>query len=877
MKSLKKIIKKSNPTTNQPTNQIINTNQTITQLEPELTIEPEPIIVSPNPNNNDIGNDNDNDHDTDNGDNDDQESELLTDNTNSIDQDEVESTKPSSVRRLSFLDPGGCARCSPTLGKIQQTSENHSPVNTKSRASSRALNGSSHEISGTSFWNNDQDVGRIPDIINDSFTNSRSSNSIRTRTCSFSKKSTNTTNNQRSIICQSNSSSEACPIDEQQRRRRKINIKKIFIWLALISSILTFISIAFIHVWLGNVVSNQLKLDDRPNQMIQRSLITSKNDQSNQFKILSINNNSIKISLSGKVGINVRSLLGWNYKDTNQANIFEKIESKIVNWFIIKSEKVKIELKEPIQLRPLYNSMKSNDSKDNEEDNSKMIEILIPSFDIPINYPQKKPKEVKIEDIVKLVKTELNIQILDSIKLKACLIKTWEQKIIHLVIFVPIAHIQLNYEQFPSLFKAMIRKKGNHEIKDIYHTITLHVPELPPIVEDPLKAVRIDEYTFYPLVSTTDNEQEEDPTQLGIQAKASIPNPLLELDFLSHLDLNMNIPWQFPLKVYFELNNNTNNDTEEVLMASVMTVPFKLNQTDPRLSLTIEGSLIKPKTNQSEPISSSDPLSNFLDRYLKGLSTNVSIKYDDPKTLILSSLSRTPPPFLESLLANLNVILPFPGTTQTNILQNITIKDISFSLSGTNLICSGLVFGVLNLPTEMKSIIQMLNINEILPNVIVLDGDLPNDDNDEINQNRRKVLFLDQQSLQLEIPSEEEEKQAGEDQMHINDYPKNAFARLKTSNYVPSKLITQISPNDPNQNITILTAKLIDIPLTILPGRSNIFRNYVTKWLFKRDSNGLKTSIKGHSDAKAFISGFGSIHLDDLDIQGTFFVGSDHS
>ncbi|KAH9810348.1 hypothetical protein DFH28DRAFT_985623 [Melampsora americana] len=823
------------------------------------------------------------------------------------DQDTSDEINPSSETLQGIPENHQSFPQSSTPGRNRQISESLSSITNQSRPASRA-SALSHGRGPIMPDSDDESLdNRNPQPRSESrlFTPFRNNSNSHSRIYSAMKSPDAGT--QRSIIYRSTSTLLSHCSDDSLTRRRAVpsRTKRFCVAFSLATVALAFLLFAIVHVWVGNLVSQQLQSNDSPLEMIKRGIVIS--NKPDHFAISGIDENTITLSLAFKMGLDVRQTLGWEYKDTKNANVWQRVESRLAKWFVSTSQNARVIISKPIQIRLLYYSTNQDLTSHINSSEDKMIEITLPPFDLPIGYPVEKSTEMSTDEIAKLVRFELPIKITSSEILKKALLTAWKDRRVNLAISVTDVHVQIHYDRFPSIFRSLIQKRANHDIESIYRTVTVNVPELPPILENPTQLVRIDGYSFFPLASTADPD---DPTHLGIRATASIPNPLAQSEYLSHLDLNMDVPWQFPLQVFLKLPSESEPDLvtvrssgfndintmsagmNGVLMASAMTVPFRVNQSEERLSLTIEGSLVKQSEDGNATAQTlSGPLSEFLDRFLKGLSTNVSIRYDNGRIghdesvhlsdqPVLTQLtpsqtkfllddedplpSKPPPPFLESLLAPLDVLLPFPGTSETQILQNITIKDMSFSLSGTTMICSGLVHGVLALPEEMSSLSDMLNITEIFPEVLVFDGDLPTEEDpiakeqegglEEIRS--RPILFFDQSINRLLSINRNLQKTRGnvtnqeDDEVPpIKPYPTNAFAKLVPPDYVPSQLIEEPSPFDPTMNLTILIAELKDVPLTILPGQGDVFRRYAAKWLFNRGTEGLKTSVRGESDA----------------------------
>ncbi|KAF9457903.1 hypothetical protein BDZ94DRAFT_1227248 [Collybia nuda] len=248
-------------------------------------------------------------------------------------------------------------------------------------------------------------------------------------------------------------------------------------------------------------------------------------------------------------------------------------------------------------------------------------------------------------------------------------------------------------------------------------------------------------------------------------------------------------------------------------IASVTTAPFTL--THPNITLDIHGTVL--------PLLSDSPatLSSFLSRYLSGQPNPV---------LINSPLA---PEF------TIDTLFPAPNP-RPQILQNVTIRDMKIK-PGTPFLASGTVFAHVVLP---KGIDINLHVSRVLPDVLVFDGEVP------------RLTFA---SLPTPPPLPD-------------PLPENAFGHIRPDDWLPAMSIRD-EPHEDVGVVYIVSAKIIDVPLEVLPGRQKIFSNFISKVIF--GSDGAVAGILGSAAVSVGVQGLpfpgeaGEMELDGLPFKGS--------
>lgn len=228
----------------------------------------------------------------------------------------------------------------------------------------------------------------------------------------------------------------------------------------------------------------------------------------------------------------------------------------------------------------------------------------------------------------------------------------------------------------------------------------------------------------------------------------------------------------------------TNDPLSLTPVASVKTDPFEL--THPNISLTIGGRVLPLPGNVSST------LSTFIANYISLRDSEVVIS--------------TP------LFPNVTVDAIFPAMRpKPQILRNVTIRDMKIMMSpaGSQMLASGMVFARVVLP---KGIHVGLNVTQVLPDVLVFDGPVPDAEFD------------------LAIP--EDAREPPPVPPLPDPLPERAFAHIRPEDWLNATSRQVV--NDEGEGTTVqVEAKIVDVPLDVLPGRDREFRNFVGKVCFQ--------------------------------------------
>lgn len=347
--------------------------------------------------------------------------------------------------------------------------------------------------------------------------------------------------------------------------------------------------------------------------------------------------------------------------------------------------------------------------------------------------------------------------------------------------------------------------------------LSVKIPQLPGLPES---GKNVPFPPFSQLVTLTSFRIFSGLDQLLVNASATFSTPL-------PTPVELTVP---SLPFVISVPRHQHSVSAEVLF------PVMHVRTDP-LVLTYPNTTIRVHGHAAPFARNSFPsLSSFLTLYLNGESPVISLST----------------PLLPG--ATLDTVFPGPSP-RPQVLRNVTIKDMKIRpLTSGTMLASGTVFANVVLPKGMDVSLQ---VNAVYPQLLVYDGPVP-----------------DEESIQEEGSLPEHEGDSLPDPMPLpNPLPANAFAHIRPEEWVES-VSTPLDHGDVEGSIFAVSAKIVDVPLKVLPGRQREFRNFVGKVIFG-GSNGTLAGISGIAAVRISVVGLGTeeIELEGLPLCGDVRIG----
>jgi hypothetical protein len=228
----------------------------------------------------------------------------------------------------------------------------------------------------------------------------------------------------------------------------------------------------------------------------------------------------------------------------------------------------------------------------------------------------------------------------------------------------------------------------------------------------------------------------------------------------------------------FTISLPADNRSQELIpIASVHNAPFSL--THPNITVSLTGHVLALNDNASTTIS------GFLANYVSARDSEVSIS--------------TP------LFPDASVSTIFPALRpKPQILRDVTIRNMKIkTTTGGNMLASGTVFARVVLPPGFH---VALNVSCVLPDVLVFDGEVPEDSVNRMTSSREAPA-------PPPLP---------------DPLPDRAFGHISPRDWLPSSSFHVPSDESDGSAVEVF-AKIVDVPLEVLPGRDREFRNFVGK------------------------------------------------
>jgi len=616
-------------------------------------------------------------------------------------------------------------------------------------------------------------------------------------------------------------------------RRPSVGALCCYFFLVLIG--ILFIAFAIIHTWLGRFVSEQLQHDgqllrDRgADAMVWRG--------PDKVKILDIQGERGTVQIDMRAGIDVRTVFGWN--DTQAAAITagkprklpltRKMERSIVGWATRRIGQASMDLPQPVLVAP----------KDAKHYN--MLQVALEgAITLPLHFPKTKDYDPTDLAWLRPITIVVPVEALDSRTLATFINNTMESRKGEVHVTVQKANVALGRQDDRGWLARVVQRYGGQSVENLENDVAFDVPASPDLPKDPGSMVKLRSYSLVAIPTNTSehdggrkgrhgdrhNSTEPDHSSeelLGIHATARIEN--LGYEQLHKLSLDLNIPFAWPYKVYIA---SVSNKTEFVTLATGVVEPFTIPSDVPHFDVSVNGT-VERTGNSSTPLSQS--LSKFITRYMAGKNNTVHVAFDPS-----SPYAKALPAFLIPFLENRVVSNEVPGlpAEDRDLLKDLKIDKMRIHPAengGSGFECDGQIQGELVMPKAMDQLQGGLNITSIWPDIILYDG-LPPAGTDEA--------------------------------MPPVPLPANAFARFKPTDWVPADTFI-----DKATNATVMRAMVTNVPLDIL--NRGVLQRWLAKIIFS-GGNGVRTGIKGLTQARATVRGFGEVELHKLPVLGVFLA-----
>jgi len=568
---------------------------------------------------------------------------------------------------------------------------------------------------------------------------------------------------------------------------------------------------------------------------------------------------AISLRVSGKLGVDADIIMGWDEEDDDMS-IWEGMWRDIGRWGITILKEVTVSFGEAT----VYPQQLGSEH---------LFKVTAQPAVIPITADHPIHK-----DWLTPISFDVTLQLsTDSELLERFVTTSWETGAINVRVGVDKVHVEGGKTGWRRLVRASRRKLESYvHMRSkpcpsvLFSSNLFEVPSIPGIPEPRPPMDKLLNLIFYSLMPTTDHN-------LTIVALAAIPNPLPEV----HLVIP-SLPYLVSL-----------------LAPSLSPLPIATGRVKPEvttsnITLPIEGTILRIPSTSTSP-HATILLSHFLTLFLSGI----------------------PPPIRIStpLLPDLHLDTTFPAPSPPpKVLRDVTIKRmmLTFGKEG-EIFASGIVWARLVMP---KGINVPVNATDIWPDVLVFDGEVPDEDGSDLDQRTwtedvthptgahiPTPPWLPNPSPHRPLPPVPPinfpSHHGGDDDETEppplpDPIPEHAFARIRPDTWLAAETTPDTSPDDVREDGWIainvnggeedsgwsatVTSIVHDVPLQVLPGREAQFRNFVSKVLLSKD--GALAGVKGTSAVRAAVPGLlagkdgeDEEHSSRLELRGLPFEG----
>ncbi|VDB96689.1 unnamed protein product [Peniophora sp. CBMAI 1063] len=509
----------------------------------------------------------------------------------------------------------------------------------------------------------------------------------------------------------------------------------------------------------------------------------------------------IYVEVGGRIGVDAGAALG--VKDDPDDSVFQSAWKGLGRWGIGRLSSASVAL-DTISISSL--------------DGVHLASIDLPPVSVPLN-----PAPPRGDGWLAPVRVPLRVRPTDDVQAWIDFAKeSWQKGFVAAKIVVPRVAVSGGGLRERS-WRRLVKADRTDVALSLRHRIP-HLPGLPaPGSGAPLPAPRdlvtLKSFNLHPSKSNSTVPGQRHNRTLALDAKASLLNPVPE-----EWNISLTVP-SLPFTVSLP---GPNTSSAAIPLANVSTTPFGL--THPNITLSLSGSLL-PFLASASPV-----LGALVQNYLAQL----------PSPVLVS----TP------LLPSLQLEASFPGpNSKPKVLRDVKLEDMKIKPVGQKFLASGNVLARVVLPKAMN---VPLDVNAVLPDVLVFDGPVPGEGEEEDAEDdfgwgfgwgRRKDDDNDDDN-DSDVPPAPPLP---------DPLPPRAFARIRPDTFLDATSApghpTPEERTEPNGvgTVTLVHARIEDVPLEVLPGRQREFGDFVGKVVF--GTHGAVAGVRGTAAVRVQIGG----------------------
>lgn len=249
-----------------------------------------------------------------------------------------------------------------------------------------------------------------------------------------------------------------------RRRFGQHSARAIVCYVLLVLLGIIFIVFAIFHIWLGRFVSEQFR--DNGAHIQERAKDAFIYRGPDKVKILEMSESTTTVQIDMRMGVDVRTVFGWNDKVHIQEDSREKKlplsrrwERAIVGWASRRIGQTTLDLPEPVLLSP------------QSEPRTYMAQFSSSSpLVIPLWYP-KNNYEPTDDSWLRNVTLTVPLQVLQPDLLASFINKTVEEKQAEVHLLIQRANVALGREEDRTIFARIARHYGGQSIQNVENDV----------------------------------------------------------------------------------------------------------------------------------------------------------------------------------------------------------------------------------------------------------------------------------------------------------------------------------------------------------------------------------------------------------------------
>lgn len=219
---------------------------------------------------------------------------------------------------------------------------------------------------------------------------------------------------------------------------------------------IAFAVFAVVHVWVGRFVSEQMRDNAALLRARAQDALVYRGPDS--VKILNMDSESTTVQVQMRMGIDVRTVFGWNGSAENQKKLLfsRRMERKLIGWATRRTGQTSMDLPEPVQVSPL-------DLPDH-----KMLYLATKEpITLPLHFPQLKEYDPEDLSWLRNVTITVPMEVVDPDVMATFVNASLANKQAKVHVKVPRARVTLGRENDRGWLAKQVRHYGGQEIRGI--------------------------------------------------------------------------------------------------------------------------------------------------------------------------------------------------------------------------------------------------------------------------------------------------------------------------------------------------------------------------------------------------------------------------